>query len=157
VLTNNVLNNVYLTPGALYVGTAPCIISTLVGSCVAVTMWSPRMRIGGMNHYLLPRQGKGEKSPRYGETALSMLLARMLFLGCQAPEVETRIYGGAAVLATATNGVPLGEQNIVAAWQFARAHALHVVEEQSGGTVARRLVLDVETGGVDVKTVGNSQ
>jgi chemotaxis protein CheD len=149
-----VLNNVYLTPGALYVGSAPCLISTLVGSCVAVTLWSPRLKVGGMNHYLLPRQARGEKSPRYGETALEMLLAKMEMLGCRAPEVETRIYGGAAVLATASPGIPLGEQNVVAAWRFARAHSLHVVDEQSGGKVARRLVLDVETGGVHVRTVG---
>lgn len=150
------LNNVYLTPGALYVAAAPCVISTLVGSCVSVTMWSPRLKVGGMNHYLLPRQARGEKSPRYGETALAMLLARMEILGCRAPEVETRIFGGAAVLATVSPGIPLGEQNVVAARQFARAHSLHVVDEQSGGKVARRLVLDVETGGVDVRTLGAS-
>lgn len=150
------LNNVYLTPGALYVGSAPCVISTLVGSCVAVTMWSARLKVGGMNHYLLPRQARGEKSPRYGETALAMLLARMELLGCHAPEMETRIYGGAAMLAAVSSGMPLGEQNVVAARQFARARSLQVIDEQAGGTSARRLVLDVETGNVHVKTVGSS-
>jgi len=150
-----VLNQVYLTPGSLYAATAPCVITTLVGSCVAVTMWSARLKVGGMNHYLLPRQANGtERSPRYGETALAMLLARMEVLGCIAAEIETRIYGGAAVLATLSAGISLGEQNVVAAWQFARARALHVVDEQAGGKVARRLMLDVQTGAVDVKTLG---
>ena len=149
------LNNVYLIPGQLYASAAPCMITTLVGSCVAVTMWSPRLRVGGMNHYLLPRQARGaERSPRYGETALSMLLARMEVLGCRGPEIEARIYGGAAVLATLAAGVSLGEQNVVAAWQFTRQHALHVVDEQAGGKVARRIALDVQTGNVDVSTVG---
>ncbi len=150
------LNNVYLAPGTLYVAPAPCVITTLVGSCVAVTMWSPRRKVGGMNHYLLPRQGRGEKSPRYGETALAMLLSRMEILGCHAGECETRIYGGAAVLATVSAGMSLGEQNVVAAWEWARSRSLRVFDEQAGGRVARRLVLDIETGGVDVTTLGRS-
>ena len=149
------LSNVYLPPGTLYAAAAPCTITTLVGSCVALTMWSPRLRVGGMNHYLIPRQARGiEQSPRYGETANAMLLARLGVLGCHADEIETRIFGGAAVLATVAAGVSLGEQNVVAAWRFARMHALRVVDEQAGGSVARRLVLDVETGAVDVMTLG---
>jgi chemotaxis protein CheD len=150
-----VLNHVYLPPGSLYAAAAPCVITTLVGSCVSVTMWSQRLKVGGMNHYLLPRQARGgERSARYGETALAMLLARMQVLGCQIGDIDTRIYGGAAVLATVAAGVALGEQNVVAAWQFTRANGLHVVDEQAGGKVARRLALDLETGVVDVMTLG---
>lgn len=140
------LNNVYLAPGTLYVARAPCVITTLVESCVAVTMWSPRRKVGGMTHYLLPRQTMGESSPRYGETALALLLARMEIFGCVASECETRVYGGA--------GSGLGEQNVVTAREFARARLLRIVDEQAGGRVSRRLLLDIETGGVDVMPLG---
>jgi chemotaxis receptor (MCP) glutamine deamidase CheD len=150
------LNNaVYLVPGTLYAAQAPCVITTLVGSCVAVTMWSRRLLVGGMNHYLLPKQAHSiEQSPRYGETALAMLLARMQCLGCRGEDIEARIYGGAAVLASLAAGTSLGEQNIAMAWRFIHANALHVADEQAGGRSARRLALDVETGRVDVVTVG---
>jgi chemotaxis protein CheD len=150
-----VLSNVYIVPGTLYAAASPCVITTLVGSCVAVTMWSARLRVGGMNHYLLPRQARGsEQSARYGETALAMLLARMHCLGCVTGDLDLRIFGGAAVLATLAAGNSLGEQNVAAAWQFVRAHSLHVVDEHAGGKVARRLVFDVATGAVDVSLLG---
>ena len=149
------MNNVYLPPGTLYATSAPCEISTLVGSCVSVTMWAPRMQIGGMNHYLLPRVARGtERSARYGETALAMLLARMEVLGAAASEIEVRIFGGASVLATLATSAALGEQNVLAAWQFVREHALRVVDEQAGGKAARRIMLNVATGAVDVMALG---
>jgi len=149
------LNSVYLVPGTLYAAGAPCVITTLVGSCVAVTMWSPRLRVGGMNHYLLPKQARGaERSARYGETALAMLLARMEVLGCKQGEIETRIVGGAAVLATLAAGSALGDQNIATAWRFARDHALRITDEQTGGKAARRVALDIATGRVEVKLLG---
>ena len=149
------MSDVYLVPGTLYAAAAPCVITTLVGSCVAVTMWSRTRRCGGMNHYLLPRQANGfENSPRYGETALAMLLARMECLGCRSNDIEARIFGGAAVLATLAAGNSLGERNVATAWRFARHHELHVVDEQAGGKAARRLMFDVATGAVDVNVLG---
>ncbi len=146
----------YLPPGGLYAAPAPCAIGTLVGSCVSVTLWSRRRSIGGMNHFLLPRRpGRGEGSARYGDVAMMMLLARVATLGCTYQELEARIFGGAAVLATPSAGVSLGEHNVLAAWSFLRAHQLRVVDEQVGGRAARRLRLDVGTGDVRVASIGD--
>jgi len=150
----SVAGEAYLPPGGLYAAGAPCMIGTLVGSCVSVTLWS-RRGIGGMNHFMLPRHpGRGEGSPRYGDTAMTMLLARVTVLGCRTDELEARIFGGAAVLATPCAGVALGEQNVLAAWTFLRRHQLRVVDEQVGGRTARRLHLDVGTGDVRVARIG---
>jgi len=148
--------DVYLPPGGLYASAAPCLIGTLVGSCVALTLWSPRQQVGGMNHYLLPRAGRGvEKSTRFGDTAMAILLARIDVLS-GGEELEARIYGGASVIANPFSGTPLGEQNIAAAWAFVREHRLRVVDEQVGGRAARRITLDVETGDVSVTQVGGN-
>jgi chemotaxis protein CheD len=147
--------DVYLTPGGLYAGTAPCRIGTLLGSCVAVTLWSRRAQVGGMNHYLLPRQaGRLEASPRHGETALAMLLARVEVLGAVRSELEAYVFGGAAVLATSSAAMTLGEQNVTTARRFLRAHRIAIVDENVGGHGARRVTLDVGDGSVEVATIG---
>ena len=150
-------NDVYLTPGGLYASAAPCTIATLLGSCVGVTLWCRRAQAGAMNHYVLPRQsGHGERSPRHGDTAMTMILARMEAYSCRPEELEARIFGGAAVLARTVSSRSVGEQNVIAAWQFLRAHDIRVLDEQVGGTVARRISLDVATGDVTVSTVGGA-
>ena len=35
----------------------PAVVSTILGSCVAVCLWDKQPRLGGMNHFLLPRCG----------------------------------------------------------------------------------------------------
>ncbi len=30
-------------------------IATLLGSCVAVCLWDPKLRVGGLNHFMLPK------------------------------------------------------------------------------------------------------
>ena len=48
--------DVFLQPGEFYFGEEKTRIRTLLGSCVAVTLWHPKLRIGGMCHYMLPRR-----------------------------------------------------------------------------------------------------
>jgi chemotaxis protein CheD len=131
-------------------------MATLVGSCVAVTLWSRRSRVGGMNHYLLPRHHGQEGSPRYGDTAMEMLIACMQRHGCANGDLEAGIYGGATILAVPSGG-PLGDQNVQMAWRILRARGVRVLDEQVGGRVARRVTLDVASGEVRIATIGGGQ
>ncbi len=46
--------NLFLKPGELVIAEQPCVVSTLLGSCVAVTMVSRRIGVGAICHALLP-------------------------------------------------------------------------------------------------------
>jgi chemotaxis protein CheD len=148
--------DVYLPPGIFFAGEAPCTISTVLGSCVAVCMWSPRLRVGGMNHFLLPsRPETGESSPRYGDTAMELLAARVRVLG-GGRDVVARIYGGAAVFARLSAHMSLGAQNVEAARRWLQRASIPVVDESVGGETARRVQMDVGTGEVLVTSVGGA-
>ena len=130
-------------------------ISTVLGSCVAVCLWSPRLIVGGMNHYMLPRGGgEPEASPRYGDTALVLLLARLHALGSRTDELEARIYGGASVLPALQAVSHLGADNVVLARQWLRLERIPVVDEDVLGASARRVLFDVGTGRTHVNTLG---
>jgi chemotaxis protein CheD len=147
--------DIYLPPGLLYAAAAPCVISTVLGSCVAVCLWSPRLTVGGMNHYMLPRGGgELEASPRYGDTALVLLLARLHALGSRTDELEARIYGGASVLPALQSVSYLGADNVVLARQWLQLERIPVVDEDVLGASARRVLFDVGTGQAHVNTLG---
>jgi chemotaxis protein CheD len=142
--------SVWLPPGLLHAGAAPGVITTLLGSCVAVCLWSPEPRVGGMNHYLLPRAPEREGSPRYGDTAMALLLSRLDLLGGR--NLNARIYGGATV--ARVGALRLGEQNVDIARRFLREQRIRVIDEDVFGEKARRIELDLETGDVRVTVVG---
>jgi chemotaxis protein CheD len=59
------VNEIYLQPGEYFWGGERNRVKTLLGSCVAICIWHPRLKIGGMSHCLLPSRGHG--GPRVGE------------------------------------------------------------------------------------------
>ena len=62
----------YLKPGEMHLAMEPTVISTLLGSCVSVTMFHPQRRIGAICHGLLPacREGRACQCQRGCENGL---------------------------------------------------------------------------------------
>jgi hypothetical protein len=53
-------------------------IVTLLGSCVSITVWSPRLLVGGMCHFMLPSRGVipegATYAGRYGDEAMMQVI-----------------------------------------------------------------------------------
>jgi chemotaxis protein CheD len=142
--------SVYLHPGQLHTAAHATLISTVLGSCVAVCLWDPVARIGGMNHYLLP-MGKG---PRYGNEAMTQLLDKMAARGASGVRMVAKVFGGACVIPGFTGArKAIGTQNVDAALQFLAAHAIPVRGEQTGGRRGRKLLFHTGTGRAYVKDI----
>ena len=145
---------VYLAPGQLAATCDPCTLRTVLGSCVAVTLYDPIVRAGGMNHYLLPGTGPDENPVRYGEGALETLLSRMKRLGATTGNLQAGVFGGARVLADLSNTMHLGERNVEFAFTWLRARKINVVARDILGKQARRLELDVTDGSTRLRLLG---
>ena len=68
----------FLMPGQWYFGGKASELRTLLGSCVAVTLWHPKKRWGGMCHFLLPERRRTPSTvldARYGDEAVDLLFA----------------------------------------------------------------------------------
>ena len=60
-------------------GDPEVVLSTLLGSCVAACIRDPVLKIGGMNHFLLPDGNVGDGAPaRYGSYAMELLINEMM-------------------------------------------------------------------------------
>lgn len=142
---------VYLAPGQLQASADAIQVSTILGSCVAVCLWDGEARVGGMNHFLLPRGAA--RSPRFAEHALPMLVAEVLRLGAQRPRLQAKLFGGASVLEAFRDSRPLGASNVEAAREGLAAESVRIVAEDVGGEFGRKVLFDVQTGSAWVRVI----
>jgi len=96
---------VKVLPGEYYVDGEDLIVTTTLGSCIAACLYDRQARIGGMNHFMLPDEGKlvgthGNISAggRYGVHAMELLINQILKLGGRRERLEAKVFGGGNVL-----------------------------------------------------------
>ena len=101
--------DIFLLPGEFYFGDQDTRISTLLGSCIAITIWHPQKLIGGMCHYMLPstpfRTDPLELNGKYAEDAMKMFLQDIKAAGTLPSEYQAKIFGGGNMFSTIT-GTP---------------------------------------------------
>jgi len=151
-----VLPEAYLHPGELYVSPVPANVKIIVGSCVAVCIYDPRLKIGGAAHYLLPTLGKGKSSPRYGDVAIVTLLRELRKCGSRKQDLQAHLYGGACVLSAFSNAArePIGQQNIRIASDVLSREAVPVILRETGGTKGRKIVMRTDSGEITCNLIG---
>lgn len=143
------LSGRYLFPAEIFVTSEATMISTVLGSCVAVCLWDPRSLIGGMNHYLLPLwNGDGLATPKYGNIAIRQLVEKMLVKGAERKNLQAKIFGGAAMWCNTDGLFAIGLRNIELAQQQLGELQIPVVASDVGGTQSRKIFFNTGDGSV---------
>ena len=144
---------IYLHPGQLYATAESAVVTTILGSCVAVCLYDPVTRIGGVNHFLLPVAGTdGQKSPRFGNVAVPDLVGKVVKLGAERKRLQAKLFGGANVIeAFRDQKNSLGTQNVRVAREILAAEAIPVIGEDVGGQRGRKLVFLTDDGSAWIK------
>jgi chemotaxis protein CheD len=145
--------SVYLFPGQVMVAAQDCRVTTILGSCIAVALHDWSRRLGGMNHFLLPRGPRDSDSARFGEVALPRLLNELIALGASRTDLVAKVFGGASVLAPAAVRRDIGRANAEIALAFLAAERIRVVAQHTGGTQGRKLVFRTSDGVVWLKSL----
>jgi chemotaxis protein CheD len=150
-------------PGELFVSGGPGRVSTLLGSCVALVVWHPGVRVGGLCHYLLPARARRLGQPRdgqYADEALDMMAEWLARHGVALPSCQAWCFGGAQHLPLNAPGIArlpeglgfdIGRRNVEAADQLVRQHGLQLLEHDLGGEWPRHVALDLQTGQVSCR------
>ncbi len=124
---------IFLAPGTICCAAEPSVVTTILGSCVAVCLFDRHRRIGGMNHFLLPRCGPSPPTARYGDVAFARLLAAMERLGSRPVDLRAKVFGGAAVLPFGARADTVGTQNVAVALEALLIHGIPVMARRTGG------------------------
>jgi chemotaxis protein CheD len=143
------LPSYFLKPGEMFVAEEPCVVSTLLGSCVAVTMAG--RGIGAICHALLPscRGGEEECAERFRhvECAVAGMVEAFARRGVPTGAIEAKLFGGAEMFRTGQAG-SVGRQNIDRAGAMLAAAGIRVTAEDVGGERGRKILFCPHTGEV---------
>ncbi len=136
------------------------LVSFGLGSCVAVCLYDPVAKIGGMLHALLPtvladRQRDGSNLTKYVDRGVPLLVEAMIKLGAQPTRLVASLCGGAQMLAEpGFNGqIKVGERNVQRAKAVLRAAHIHIRASAVGGDAGRTVKLYIVNGRVTVRTL----
>lgn len=144
----------FLYPAALHVSKGPCVVTTILGSCVAVCLYDPVTKIGGINHFMLPLwNGQGLASPKYGNIAIERLVEKMQSLGCNKKNLIAKVFGGGEVLESNIQQFFIGERNIKIALEMLDELNVPVMGKSVGGKLGRKILFNTETGEVRQKFI----
>jgi chemotaxis protein CheD len=121
-----------------------------LGSCIAVSLYDPVVKVGGLLHFLLPdhvsRNVRSRNNPSLcAETGVPDLLHRCILLGANKSRLVVRAAGGASVL---NDGgfFNVGQKNYVGLQNALAKAGLSIHAEAVGGQISRTVRLDIGTG-----------
>ncbi|MDY0268591.1 chemotaxis protein CheD [Trichloromonas sp.] len=148
------LPKIYLKPGELTINEHPAEVATVLGSCVAVTLYSPRYSVGAICHAMLPRGG----GFKYVDGALRHMLEVFDHLGIPRHEIETKLFGGSDMfpVLNLTKADTVGRQNVAMAQSLLKEEGLVPRVADVGGRQGRKLIFYPHTGEVFLKRLNKN-
>lgn len=159
--TGDVLE-IYLQPGGFYFGGPDVRVKTVLGSCVAMTLWHPQRRIGGIGHFMLPDRSRSRREDedldgRYADDVLELFFGRMRESHTNPDEYELKLFGGGNMfpeMAQTKRGDDVPSRNVKAAQRLANENGFELKAEHLGGHGHRSLIFDLRDGSVYLRHKG---
>ena len=146
--------DVFLQPGDFHFGAGRTRISTLLGSCISITLWHPARLIGGMCHFMLPSRGLPAGVPldgRYADEALAMFDQAVAAALSRPADYQVKVFGGGNMLSRPGEGSELmniATRNVDSAYALLARHGYQPTVAHCGGQGHRKLFFDLWTGHV---------
>lgn len=147
-----------ILPGQYYVSNNDELIATVLGSCISVCITDPIARIGGMNHFMLPKYDSRNEDAwgstvinaqtRYGNVAMEHLINKLIAHGAHKPRLELKVIGGGRVMREMTD---VGLRNISFVYDYIADEHLKLVKEDVGDLWPRKVLFHPMNGKVWVR------
>jgi chemotaxis protein CheD len=148
--------DLYLAPGEFHFSDQPTRMRTLLGSCIAIVLWHPTRKMGGMCHCMLPTRERRGTAPdgRYIDEALALFKQQASARHSSIDGYQLKLFGGGSMFTEQRRdlmGGIVARMNVVAAQQFAVQSRLVVSGQDVGGSGHRNIIFDTWSGHVWVR------
>lgn len=145
--------DVNLSPGDFYFGQGNVRIHTLLGSCVAITMWHPQRLLGGMCHYLLPRRGVSRRlaEGHFADEAVAMFIDAVTRSNTRPAEYEVKVFGGGNMFRADENSdlkFSVSRSNIQTGLDLLEENGFSIKKTDVGGAFHRKIFIELWNGDV---------
>lgn len=151
----------HLRIGECFLTKNPTLVCTVLGSCVAVTFFQPKIGIGGIFHALLPDSAAyaNEETQvcRFVNSSIENLLNAVSRHGGATRDLQVKVFGGSELfgfgsgLCAANKSV--GRKNVQMAIMELEKAGLRILASDVGGELGRKLYFLTNTGEIWVKRI----
>ncbi len=144
---------VKILPGEYFVTSGQEVLVTVLGSCISACIRDTMTGVGGMNHFMLPDEGKREltgTSARYGNYAMEVLINHLFKLGARRSRLEAKVFGGGAVMES-LSATKVGQMNAEFVLSYLQTEGIPVVSKDLLDSYPRKIYFFPHSGRVLVK------
>ncbi len=142
----------------LKIGGEGTVLSTVLGSCVGVCLYSSHRKAGGLLHLMMASAGKMATDPRfkktkYADTGIPELIHTLkISFGVDPQNLVAKLFGGAKILKSVQKNI--GEENIIAVKAVLKEYGIPVQAAKLGGENGCRIKFFIDTGKVIFQVFG---
>ena len=125
------------------------LVTYALGSCIGICLHDPALKLGALVHIMLPvNMEAGRKTPmKYADTGIRETLKQMEAKGASRSRITAKIAGGAMMFKDGTGSLGnIGQRNIESVKLNLKKEGIRLLKEDVGGSVARTLLFDVNSG-----------
>jgi chemotaxis protein CheD len=129
-------------------GQSAILRSLAIGSCIVVTAYDARKKVGAMAHVMLPGSApkRSLERTKYASDAIDEMISRMSKAGSNIGDIEVCLVGGGNVLKREDDTIC--RSNIDSTTRLLMKRQIPVRSTVLGGTERKGVFLDVESGTV---------
>ena len=130
-----------------------------LGSCVAIMLYDPASKVGGLAHILLPSPAMSRETSnpaKFPETIVPLMIEEMRALGMSAgARITAKLVGGASMFGQLTSGagINIGERNVLATREVLAQHRIPILAEDIGLDYGRSVYFHLDDGQVEVRSI----
>ena len=137
------------------------IITYALRSCIGISFYDPFLRLGALLHIMLPAHN-GVSDPniyKYADSGIRETIRKLMAFGMVKARTTVKIAGGAKMFEISGNADfgNIGQRNAAMVKKILTDENMRIVAEDTGGTYARTMLLQLESGDVIIRTFGKPE
>ncbi len=135
------------------------LVTYALGSCIGICLYDPAIKLGALVHIMLPvnMETNRTNTMKYADTGIRETLKQMESMGARRGRITAKIAGGAKMFETGASLGNIGQRNIESVRMNLKKEGVRLLKEDVGGSVARTLLFDVESGLGCVRSYGRPE
>lgn len=131
------------------------LVTSGLGSCIAVAVYDASSGVAGLAHAMLPRANGDPATAKFVDTATDALLDEVRAAGGSPGAAEAKLVGGSQMFEFSSEAI--GPRNVDAARRALAARGVPVVASDVGGDYGRSVRLDGATGELVVRSAKHGE
>lgn len=139
---------IYVNTGEVRSGGPDTLLNSgAIGSCVVITAYDSRKKVGTMAHVMLPGRSPVKNqlhNKRYAANAIEKLLSQLKKFEVKKENIEICIVGGANVLKRENDTI--GKDNLDSVEKLLRENQIEIKAKSAGGFERRTVLFDIAKG-----------